>query len=145
MVKVKSANPQQHFGGIGGKAGYKLGHKLDPNRNHKQSPLGTAGGVKKKKTYKPGTVALREIRRYQKDVKYLIPKAQFKRLLKEALFNMAGKDIRITESAKDALQSAAEAHLTTTFENTNLCAIHANRSTIMKKDIQLAIRITEKN
>jgi histone H3 len=39
------------------------------------------------------------------------------------------------------VQEAGEAYLTTLFEDTNLCAIHAKRVTIMPKDIQLALRI----
>ena len=44
-------------------------------------------------------------------------------------------------SAVLALQEAAEAYLVGLFEDTNLCAIHAKRVTIMPKDIQLARRI----
>ena len=40
-----------------------------------------------------------------------------------------------------ALQEAAESYLVGLFEDTNLCAIHAKRVTIMPKDIQLARRI----
>ena len=38
-------------------------------------------------------------------------------------------------------QEASEAYLVGLFEDTNLCAIHAKRVTIMPKDIQLARRI----
>uniref|UniRef100_M3YJI6 Core Histone H2A/H2B/H3 domain-containing protein n=1 Tax=Mustela putorius furo TaxID=9669 RepID=M3YJI6_MUSPF len=44
-------------------------------------------------------------------------------------------------SAVMALQEACEAYLVGLFEDTNLCAIHAKRVTIMPKDIQLARRI----
>jgi histone H3 len=75
----------------------------------------TTGGVKKPHRYRPGTVALREIRKYQKSTELLIRKLPF--------------------------QEAAEAYLVGLFEDTNLCAIHAKRVTIMPKDIQLARRI----
>jgi histone H3-like centromeric protein A len=39
------------------------------------------------------------------------------------------------------LQEATEAHLVGIFEDTNLCAIHAKRVTIMPRDMQLAKRI----
>ena len=39
------------------------------------------------------------------------------------------------------VQEASEAYLVGLFEDTNLCAIHAKRVTIMPKDIQLARRI----
>jgi histone H3 len=50
-------------------------------------------------------------------------------------------DLRFQSTAVLALQEAAEAHLISTFEDTNLCAIHARRVTIMPKDMQLARRI----
>ncbi|GMH99232.1 hypothetical protein TrLO_g16027 [Triparma laevis f. longispina] len=78
------------------------------------------GGVKKPHRYRPGTVALREIRRYQKSTELLIRKLPFQRL------------------------EAAEAYLVGLFEDTNLCAIHAKRITIMPKDIQLTRRIRGK-
>ena len=51
------------------------------------------------------------------------------------------KDNRFQGSAILALQEAAEAHLTGLFEDTNLCAIHGKRVTIMPKDLHLAPRI----
>ena len=50
-------------------------------------------------------------------------------------------EIRFRGSAINALQEAAEAYLVGLFEDTNLCAIHAKRITIMPRDIQLARRI----
>ena len=50
-------------------------------------------------------------------------------------------DLRFQSHAVLALQEAAEAYLVGLFEDTNLCAIHAKRVTIMPKDIQLARRI----
>nr|XP_045722044.1 uncharacterized protein LOC123837169 [Mirounga angustirostris] len=50
-------------------------------------------------------------------------------------------DLRFQSSAVMALQEACEAYLVGLFEDTNLCAIHAKRVTIMPKDIQLARRI----
>jgi len=40
-----------------------------------------------------------------------------------------------------AIQEAAEAYMTSLFEDANLCAIHAKRVTLMSKDIDLARRI----
>ena len=51
------------------------------------------------------------------------------------------QDLRFQGSAVLALQEAAESYLVGLFEDTNLCAIHAKRVTIMPKDIQLARRI----
>ena len=79
-------------------------------------------------------MALREIRRYQKSTELLIRKLPFQRLVRET-------DLRFQSSAVMALQEASEAYLVGLFEDTNLCAIHAKRVTIMPKDIQLARRI----
>uniref|UniRef100_A0A8K9X564 Si:dkey-23a13.21 n=1 Tax=Oncorhynchus mykiss TaxID=8022 RepID=A0A8K9X564_ONCMY len=90
--------------------------------------------------YRPGTVALREIRRYQKSTELLIRKLPFQRLVREIAQDFK-TDLRFQSSAVMALQEASEAYLVGLFEDTNLCAIHAKRVTIMPKDIQLARRI----
>jgi histone H3 len=96
--------------------------------------------VKKPHRYRPGTVALREIRRYQKTTDLMIRKLPFQRLVKEITQDF--KDLlRYQGSAILALQESAEAYLVGLFEDTNLCAIHAGRVTIMPKDIALARRI----
>ena len=87
-----------------------------------------------------GTVALREIRKYQKSTDLLIRKLPFQRLVREIAQDFK-TDLRFQSSAVLALQEAAEAYLVGLFEDTNLCAIHAKRVTIMPKDIQLARRI----
>ena len=98
------------------------------------------GGLKKPMRYRPGTVALREIRRYQKTTELLIRKLPFSRLVREIAQDFK-TDLRFQPQAIGALQEAAEAYLVGLFEDTNLCAIHAKRVTIMPKDIQLARRI----
>ena len=102
-----------------------------------------AGGVKKKHRFRPGTVALREIRRYQKSTDLLLRKAPFQRLVREIAqdFQNPGEELRWQASAVGALHEAAEAFLVELFEQTNLCAIHAKRVTIFPKDMQLAKRI----
>src|SRR6201985_1582666 len=100
----------------------------------------TPGGVKKPHRYKPGTVALREIRRYQKSTELLIRKLPFQRLVREIAQDFKS-DLRFQSSAIGALQESVEAYLVGLFEDTNLCAIHAKRVTLMPKDIQLARRI----
>ena len=90
--------------------------------------------------YRPGCLALQEIRHYQKRTNLLIRKLPFQRLIRE-LAQKFKVDVRFRSSALMALQEAAEAYLIRLFEDTNLCAIHAKRVTIMPKDIQLARRI----
>ena len=94
--------------------------------------------------YRPGTVALRDIRRYQKSTELLIRKLPFQRLVREIAQDfqpLIGEPLRFQSTAILALQEASEAYLVGLFEDTNLCAIHAKRATIMRKDMQLARRI----
>ena len=98
------------------------------------------GGVKKPMHYRPGTVALCEIRRYQKTTELLIRKMPFARLVREIAQDFK-TDLRFQRQAIAALQEAAEAYLIGLFEDTNLCCIHAKRVTIAPKDLQLARRI----
>ena len=105
------------------------------------------GGVKKHYRYRPGTVALKQIRQYQKSTELLIRKLPFQRLVREIACDqdvitspLCGK-VRFQSAAIMALQEASEAYLVGLFEDSNLCAIHAKRVTIMPKDIQLARRI----
>lgn len=90
--------------------------------------------------YRPGTVALREIRRYQKSTELLVRKLPFQRLVREIAQEFK-PDLRFQSTAVLALQEATEAYLVGLFEDTNLCAIHAKRVTIMPRDMQLARRI----
>ena len=103
------------------------------------------GGVKKPHRYRPGTVALREIRRYQKSTDLLLRKGPFGRLVREmtgtAQEDSKDKIDRHTAASILIHQTACEDYLITLLEDTNLCAIHAKRVTIMPKDMQLARRI----
>ncbi|OAL34082.1 histone H3 [Fonsecaea nubica] len=137
----------------GGKAPRK---QLASKAARKSAP--STGGVKKPHRYKPGTVALREIRRYQKSTELLIryvivtaaleetsannmnSKLPFQRLVREIAQDFKS-DLRFQSSAIGALQESVEAYLVSLFEDTNLCAIHAKRVTIQSKDIQLARRL----
>lgn len=98
--------------------------------------------LKKKRHTRPGQAAIREIKKYQKSTDLLLRKLPFQRLVREV---MQGDDraseFRFQSQALLALQEASEAYVVGLFEDTNLCAIHAKRVTIMKKDLQLAIRI----
>ena len=132
------------------------------------------GGVKKPHRFRPGqcfplpcrfimlivfsgTVALREIRRYQKSTELLIRKLPFQRLVREIAqdfkvntvalivlfetYHVLQTDLRFQSSAVMALQEASEAYLVSLFEDTNLAAIHAKRVTIQPKDLALARRL----
>ncbi len=100
----------------------------------------STGGVKKPHRFRPGTVALREIRKYQKNTDLLLRKLPFQRLVREVAQDFK-TELRFQSHAIAALQEASEAYLVNLFEDTNLCAIHAKRVTIFPKDMQLARRI----
>jgi len=117
---------------LGGKAPRKA---LVTQANRKSAP-----GVKKPHRYRPGTVALRDIRRYQKSTALLLRKLPFQRLVREIAQDFQS-DLRFRSSAMMALQEASEAYIVGLFEDTNLCAIHAKRVTVFPKDMQLARRI----
>nr|XP_055178565.1 uncharacterized protein LOC129507845 [Nyctereutes procyonoides] len=100
----------------GGKAPRK---QLATKAARKSAPA--TGGVKKPHRYRPGTVALREIRRYQKSTELLIRKLPFQRLVREIAQDFK-TDLRFQSSAVMALQEACEAYLVGLFEDTNLCS-----------------------
>ena len=110
-----------------------------PRRRLPVPQLGPRGGVKKPHRYRPGTVALREIRRFQKSTDLLIRKAPFQRLVRKIAQELfPNKELRFQSLSVLALQEASEAYLIRMFEDTNLAALHAKRVTIMPRDILLA-------
>jgi len=119
-----------------------VAHKKTACKTAKKKPAGktTMAFLKKPHRFRPGTVALREIRRYQKSTELLIRKLPFQRLVREIAQDYK-TDLRFQSSSILALQEASEAYLVGLFEDSNLCAIHAKRVTIMPKDIQLSRRI----
>ena len=106
-------------------------------------PLGGRGGVKKPHCYCPGTVALCEIRRFQKNTELLIRKAPFQRIVREIAVKRK-QDVRFQSTAVLALQEASEAYMVGMFEDTNLAALHAKSVTIMPRDMPLARRLRGK-
>ncbi len=119
----------------GGKAPRKM---LATKAARRSAP--STGGTKKPHRYRPGTCALREIRKYQKSTEMLFRKIPFQRLVRECAQDFKS-DLRFQSHALMCCQEACEAYMTSLFEDTNLCAIHAKRVTIFPKDIQLARRI----
>ena len=97
-------------------------------------------GKHKKKRFRPGRLALNEIRYLQKHTHLLIRRLPFQCLVRE-IADCFKTELRWRSSALMALQEACEAYLVRLFEDSNLCAIHAKRVTIMLKDIQLAHHI----
>ncbi|CAN1169119.1 Histone H3-like centromeric protein CENH3 [Linum perenne] len=96
---------------------------------------------RKKHRFRPGTRALREIRHYQKTTGFLIAVAPFIRLVRMITQEFSNEVNRWQAEALVALQEAAEDFLVHLFEDGMLCAIHAKRVTLMKKDMELARRL----
>ena len=115
--------------------------KVAGSKAIKKSAPATGGMKERRKIrHKPGTVSLREVKKYQKSTDMLLLKAPFQRLVRQ-ISNDHDHTLRFQSQALLALQEATEAYVVGLFEDTNLCAIHAKRMTVMKKDMDLARRI----
>ncbi|CAH1429903.1 unnamed protein product [Lactuca virosa] len=118
-----------------------------PRKSPRKTPSSSEAGAGERKRphrHKPGTQALREIRRLQKTVNLLIPAAPFIRTVREISNYFAPEVTRWQAEALQALQEAAEDYLVQLFEDSMLCSIHAKRVTLMKKDWELARRLGKK-
>ena len=116
-----------------------LGHG-GQRRGHPGKP--PQGRVRKKRRFRPGTVVLREISRYQKSTELLIRKLPFQRLVREVVWTMWPEEtIRFQSAALLAIQEASEAFLVQMFSVANEIAIHAKRQTVMEKDLMLWKRL----
>ncbi|GIQ88678.1 histone H3/CENP-A, partial [Kipferlia bialata] len=85
---------------------------------------------RKKRRFRPGTVALRDIRRLQSSTEMLLPRAPFVRLVKSVI-NKYEPGFRLAGDAIDCLQEASEAYLCKLFNLSMLAAVHAKRVTLM--------------
>ena len=131
MARVKQTARKS----TGGKAPRK---QLSTKAALKAAPA--IGGCKKPHRYRPGTVALHEICKYQKSTDLLLCKLPFQRFVREVTQDNRG-GLHFQATALAASQEASKAYLIGLLEDTNLCAIHARRVTIMPKDLQLSRRI----
>ena len=97
--------------------------------------------VTKPHKFRPGTVALRDIRHQQKHSdEFAFPKANFERLVRE-IGQDYGEDLRYNRKFKELFQLVVETYLIELMSCSNLCALHIKRQTVLPKDIQLARRI----
>lgn len=101
-----------------------------------------AGGVvpKKPHRYRPGTVALRQIRRYQRSTELLMQKTPFARWVRELLGDLKS-NVRVRGETFVCLQTAVEEYLVHLFEDTQEAAFHGRRVTLKAKDMMLVKRI----
>jgi len=115
--------------------------KMPRNKHAHDTPAqGDGAKVRKPHRFRPGTVALREIRRYQKSTELLIRKRPFERLVRE-LVQPYVDSMRFQRSAFDALQEASEAYLVELFSDSVLLTLHRKRVTINQQDMRLTRRI----
>ena len=108
------------------------------------------GGLKKPHRYRPGMVALREIRCYQRSTESLIRWTPFQKLIREISQEYRicpdgpgtpSVQVRFQSTTIAALQEAAENYIVGLFEDVNLLAIHARQVAIMPRDIRLVLQI----
>ena len=124
-----------------GKASAKKAVAVKSGKNAVKSASGSAStGVKRTHRYRPGTVALRQIRKFQKGTELLLRKAPFQRLLRETAQSQK-EGLRWSASAVAAVQEATESYIISLLSDANLCALHTRRVTAMPRDLQLARRL----
>ena len=145
VARKEPRNPPRGRGRQGARRRRGGNPRYDPMRSTELPRVCDKAGAphhttNRKHRYRPGTLMLREIRHYQKKTNLLIKRMPFARLVKEIAQDFR-QDLRFQNSAIGALQEAAEPYIVGLFEDTNLCAIHVKRITIMPKDIQLARHI----
>jgi histone H3 len=113
--------------------------QLGQKKAKKSAAGGGSSGMKKSFRWRPGTVALREVRKLQKSTELLVAKAPFSRLVREiAETHKAG--LRFQSTAVAAIQEA-EAFVISLLSDANLTALHANRVTALPRDLQLVRRL----
>ena len=118
----------------------KTTRQLGQKKAKKSAGGSGSSGMKKSFRWRPGTVALREVRRLQKSTELLIAKAPFSRLVREiAETHKAG--LRFQSTAVAAIQEATEAFVISLLSDANLTALHANRVTALPRDLQLVRRL----
>lgn len=140
MARTKQAPTSGSSSGKGG----KLPRKMPQSAKHLGGKPVHMGGLKKKKhRYRPGTVALREIRKFQRSTEILTKKAPFRRVLDQICMEEGGltEQFRLQSDIIPLLQEAAQSHLIQVMEDANLCTIHAKRITVKPIDVQLARRV----
>jgi histone H3 len=133
-MRIKQVAPVRHI------------QQKAPSRKVATSAVATASvnavSTLRKRRYRPGTKALREIRQYQRTTTLLLRKLPFRRLVREIMQNTVNMRVNFIQSeAFVVLQEATEAYMVGLMQDANLCAIHAKRTTLLPVDMALANRI----
>lgn len=101
-----------------------------------KAPAPDATAAKRAFRFRPGTVSLREIRRYQKSTANLLQKLPFQRVVREVSTDHV-PDMRFQASALAAIQDATESLLVSILHDANAVAIHSKRKTVEAHDVKL--------
>lgn len=126
------------------------GHKSPKRKSHtpkkipatpKRKPKKTSKFAISNKIFKLNFTTIKEIRRLQLSTKLCVPKLPFSRLIREILMDVATIDMKVQRQALQALQEASEIYITQLFEDSNRCAAHARRITVMPRDMRLVLDI----
>ena len=140
MARTKQVNPKTGLGNAARRGLHSGGASSQQENSQSRAVFASTGQRKRKNRFRPGTVALREIRKYQKSTKLICSKRSFAALCKEIIRDCR-PGCRVQTEALMALQDASEAYLVGIFDDTNLCCLHRKCQTIILKDMQLARRI----
>lgn len=120
--------------------------KLLPNKNKTKKLNKTTDNTKKPHRFKPGTVALREIRRYQKTTEDLTQFAPFERYVRNLSKNMHGKyKFQFSDGSLSYLHKVMEYHLIDILNKTQEEALHAGRTSICPDDINIVLKMVNYN
>ena len=112
-----------------------------PSREHAPEKHTTKNNRRKiPQKYNQSINALHEIKKYQDTTDLLIKIRPFLRLVKGIAYSY-NTELKFQRAAIEALQEGSEAFLVKLFELTGMFATHANRVTIFRKDVRLAIYI----
>lgn len=112
-------------------------------RTTKKVDDSTAGATTERKhRYLPGTVALREVRKYQKTSNALIQRAPFQRLVRNVTTEVEpDRTFRFTGNFMSSFQELIETRIVEVLRDANLVAIHAGRETVFPEDIELVVSL----
>lgn len=94
--------------------------------------------------HNPGTIAMKKIKKYQKESDcLLIPKQNFKRFVVTLAKQLGGDEIRFQKDVILLIQLWVESFIVELCHDAYLLSTHAGRDTLYPKDIQLVRLITK--
>lgn len=114
--------------------------KKAKTQTQKDKTQGTQGEGSKKMRKRPGAMALREIRKYQRSTDTVIRRLGFQRLVRDIAQQIV-PEAKFQQSSLKVIQECTEMYLCRLFEDSQLCTLHAKRVTVFVKDMALAKRI----